>query len=521
MEFQLLIHTVGSIISAIFSFGLAIFTYFNNPKRTANIMLGLTMAAVGVFYTSHAVGINIADPLASRAVFMWNLSIIFISVFSAHTALAVIGIQQKRKMILGAMYAVSLVLLAFYITYPDAFLEPSKAKLFFPSYYEAGASYHWVMRLIYNLIIPTYFLTEMLLAYRKADFILKNRLKYFFLAMFLGYSTGFLLVLPVFNVFIINPNWGLFFIFFYAVPFVYAVVNYELLDIRLVAKKAFVYGLSVAGVSSVIAFLSFGSSFVEKTYPNFPAWLIPVAAAIVASGVGAFVWRKVRETDVLKYEFITIVTHKFRTPLTRIRWAAESAMENRLLPEKSRLQMENIKEATFRLFELTNVLIGLTDSETTFSYKLKRLNLTRLIKEIGAGLEKRIVEKNISVDFQSEDNCFVIADQERLRPVINIILENAVSYTPAGGRIAVALEKSGSKVKFTVSDTGIGISKEDMPLVFTKFFRSVEAKKADTEGLGIGLYIAKEVIRRHEGKISVFSEGLGKGSLFTAELPAA
>lgn len=521
MELQLLIHNVGSIISALFSFGLAVFTYFNNPKRTANIMLGLTMAAVGVFYTSHVVGINLTDPLLSRGVFMWNLSIIFISVFSAHTALAVIGIERKRKTVLGVIYAVSFILLIFYITNPDAFLEPSKAKLFFPNYYEAGASFHWVMRLMYNFIIPTYFLTEMLIAYRKADFILKNRLKYFFLAMLLGYSTGFLLVLPVFNVFIINPNWGLFFIFFYAIPFVYAVVNYELLDIRLVAKKAFIYGLIVAAVSAIIGFLSFSSSYVARTYPNFPVWVIPVAAAIVASGIGAFVWKKIRETDMLKYEFITIVTHKFRTPLTRIKWAAENISGSGAFMDTLKPDMENIREAAFRLSELTNVLVGLTDSETTFSYKFKRLNVANLVREIGAGLEKRIAEKNISADFQLKDTCFVLADQERLRPAIHIILENAVSYTPAGGRIAVALEQSGNKVKFTVSDTGIGIKKEDMPLVFTKFFRSDEAKKADTEGLGIGLYIAREVIRRHGGKLSAFSEGLGKGTLFTVELPAA
>src|SRR3989338_8562354 len=274
MEFQLLIHTVGSIISAIFSFGLAVFTYFNNPKKTANIMLSLTTAAAGVFYISHAVGINIADPLASRSVFMWNLSIIFISVFSAHTVLAVIGIQHKRKIILGSIYAVSLILLVFYITHPDAFLAPSEPKLFF-------------------------------------------------VGLLLGYSPGFLPVLPIFNVFVINPNWGLFFVFFFAIPFVYAVVNYELLDIRLVAKKAFVYGLIVAGVSAVIAFLNLGSSFMENAYPNLPAWILSVAVAIVASGIGTFVWKKMRETDILKYEFITIVTHKFRTPLTRIKWAAE------------------------------------------------------------------------------------------------------------------------------------------------------------------------------------------------------
>ncbi len=521
MEIQLLIHVVGSIISAMFSFGLALFTYLNNPKRTANITLGLTMAAVGIFYTSHVVGINIVDPLASRSVFMWNLSIIFISVFSAHTALAVIGIQNKRKVILGAIYVVSLILLVFYITHPDAFLEPSEPKLFFPNYYEAGASYHWVMRLIYNFLIPTYFLTEMLVAYRKADFVLKNRLKYFFLAMLLGYSTGFLLVLPVFNIFIVNPNWGLFFIFFYAIPFVYAVVNYELLDIRLVAKKAFVYGLAVTALSTVLAFLSFGSSYVQKNYPGFPGWLIPVAAAMLGSGIGAFVWKRVRETDILKYEFITIVTHKFRTPLTRIKWAAENISEGGVLAETPKADVENIKEATFRLFELMNVLTGLTDSETSFSYRFKRLDLGALLKEMGAGLSKRMPGKKLTIEVQAEKECFVMADTERLRPALNVILENAVIYTPEGGRVAVRVARAGGKVELAVRDTGIGIERKDVPKLFTKFFRSDEAKKTDTEGLGIGLYVAREIIRRHGGFITASSEGLGKGATFAISLPIA
>ena len=521
MEFQLLIHTVGSIISAIFSFGLAVFTYFNNPKKTANITLSLTTAAAGVFYISHAVGINIVDPLASRSVFMWNLSIIFISVFSAHTVLAVIGIQHKRKIILGAIYAVSLILLVFYITHPDAFLAPSEPKLFFPNYYEAGDSYHWVMRVIYNFLIPTYFLIEMLLAYRKADFILRNRLKYFFLAMLLGYSTGFLPVLPIFNVFVINPNWGLFFVFFFAIPFVYAVVNYELLDIRLVAKKAFVYGLIVAGVSAVIAFLNLGSSFMENAYPNLPAWILSVAVAIVASGIGTFVWKKMRETDILKYEFITIVTHKFRTPLTRIKWAAESISERDCSTERLQHNVENIREAAFRLSELTNTLIGLTDSETAFSYTLRRIDLSGLLRELARRMEKKILEKNVTVDMQAGDGCFISADVRRLRPIVGVILENAVIYTPSGGKIAIAVQKRGREVELKVSDTGIGIKKEDVPRIFTKFFRADEARKVDTEGFGIGLYIAKEVIRRHGGKISVFSEGLDKGSVFTVTLPAA
>jgi signal transduction histidine kinase len=294
------------------------------------------------------------------------------------------------------------------------------------------------------------------------------------------------------------------------------------MDIRLVAKKAFVYGLAVAIVSAFIGFLSFGSSYVTETYPQFPVWLIPVTAAIVASGIGAFVWKKIRETDLLKHEFITIVMHKFRTPLTRIKWAAESIGEPGVLSgDRAKSGIENIKEGVFQLYELTNTLIGLTDSEATFSYHFRRLNLSVSVGELVAGMEKKAREKNIALSSRIQDGCFVSADSKRLRLILGNIVENAFIYTPPGGQISVSLETVGRSVVFRVSDTGVGIEKSDLPRIFTKFFRSKEAKMIDTEGIGIGLYVAKEVIRRHGGKISAASEGRGKGSIFTVELPAA
>lgn len=519
MDIQLLIHNVGSVISAMFSFGLAVFTYFNNPKRTANIMLGLTMAAVGVFYASHVVGINLTDPLASRAVFMLNLSIIFISVFSAHTALAVIGIEHKRKRVLEVMYAVSFVLLVFYIMYPDMFLELSRPKLFFPNYYEAGASYHWIMRLIYNFIIPTYFLTEMLLAYRKADFILKNRLKYFFLAMLLGYSTGFILVLPVFNIFVVNPNWGLFFIFFYAIPFVYAVVNYELLDIRLVAKKAFVYGLTIAAVSAIIGFLSFGSSYVERTYPAFPIWVIPVAAAIVASGIGAFVWRRIKETEVLRYEFVNIVTHKFRHPLTYIKWAAGN-LKRATGPSEHDEAVRLIERANARLFELTETLLGVTEAErSSYQYRYTDVDLPSLAAETLKDYAEKFAEKHIAVSCEARQAATVRGDAKKLSFLFQVLMENALTYGNPGGTVSITFDEGRRSVTVTLTDSGIGIKKEDLKLVGQKFFRAENARRAFTEGLGIGLYVSSNILRRHGGKLTVESDGVGKGARFAITLP--
>src|SRR3989338_4416050 len=225
MNLSLLIHNIGSVLSAIVALGLALFTYFGHPRKVANTTLALTMLAVSVFYISHVVGVNLSDSLSSRAALMFNVSIIFIVIFNAHCVLSVIGKAHEKRYLIAFFYASGVFLTLFYLLQPDTFLAPSTPKLYFPNYYVAG-TYHWVMRIIFNFIIPIYFLVAMLKAYRYGNRVIQNRLKYFFLALTLGYSIGFIPVLLVFNI-PVDPNWGLFFVLFYAVPFVYGVVFFH------------------------------------------------------------------------------------------------------------------------------------------------------------------------------------------------------------------------------------------------------------------------------------------------------
>ena len=102
---------------------------------------------------------------------------------------------------------------------------------------------------------------------------------------------------------------------------------------------------------------------------------------------------------------------------------------------------------------------------------------------------------------------------------IQILIENSFAYTPEKGSIYIKIFKEDSHVTMSIKDSGMGISKEDLPRMFTKFFRSHDAKTVDTEGMGIGLFMAKEIIERHGGNVSVKSEGLGKGSEFSIHLP--
>ena len=515
---NLLIHNIGSVLSAIAALSLALFTYFGHPRKVANTTLALTMFSVSVFYISHVIGVNLADPLASRTALMFNVSIIFIVMFNVHCVLAVIGQAHKKRFLIAFFYAVGISLTVFYWLQPDTFLAPSVPKLYFPNYYEAG-NYHWVMRVIFNFIIPIYFLIAMFKAYQHGDPIMRNRLKYFFLALTLGYSIGFIPVLLVFNI-PVNPNWGLFFIFFYAVPFVYGALSYQLLDIKIVAKRAFLYALIVVSMSLSIIFISFSNNFITARYPTFPLWLIPSLASLIAVGIGVFVWRKVRETDWLKYEFITVVTHKFRAPLTHIKWATEELMKIKLLPVQ-RQQIEDIKISNDRLVELTDLLTNVPEpGKEKYAYHREAVALGAFIRETVTPYLKWFSEKKVRIALQIAPNLpEVFFDQAKMRLALRTLLDNALAYTANGGAVIVAAKTTNRLAIIQVKDTGFGIAHQDQPQIFSKFFRSTAAKRADTEGLGIGLFMAKTIVQRHGGKIQVFSEGEGKGSSFTILLP--
>ena len=104
MNLSLLIHNIGSVLSAIVALGLALFTYFGHPRKVANTTLALTMLAVSVFYISHVVGVNLSDSLSSRATLMFNVSIIFIVIFNTHCVLSVIGKAHEKRYLIAFFY---------------------------------------------------------------------------------------------------------------------------------------------------------------------------------------------------------------------------------------------------------------------------------------------------------------------------------------------------------------------------------------------------------------------------------
>ena len=227
---------------------------------------------------------------------------------------------------------------------------------------------------------------------------------------------------------------------------------------------------------------------------------------------------------MLKYEFISIVTHKFRTPLTHIKWSTENLIAKNSISGEDKEELDKIRQSNSRLVELTNILAVLSDTEESgaldYAYRKERIDFCRFVKELIDVYAPSYKEKNITVQVSGLDDVInVFADAAKLRFVLETLFENSIVYTGSGGSVKVEIVKYKQKVRFSVRDNGIGISESDMGKMFGKFYRTRAASHEDTEGFGIGLYMSKNIIKRHGGLIGVTSRGEGKGSEFYFTLP--
>lgn len=240
--------------------------------------------------------------------------------------------------------------------------------------------------------------------------------------------------------------------------------------------------------------------------------------------LGLIIWaiiKKLSGNEILKYEFITIIAHKFRTPLTQVKWISEELLKSEQDPYKHQ-SLQDIEQSNEKLIKLTNTLIELTDSDnnSASTYAFEKVMLCEFVRTVSNSLKNSFHEKNIFFSVQCPPNdTQVKIDPQRMEFVLQTLLENALTYTTPGQNVDVIIQKENRKVIIAITDHGIGIDKRDLPHVFTKFFRAQNAQATDTEGFGVGLYLAQSVVRRHKGNINVYSEGIGTGSTFVITLP--
>ena len=351
---HLILHNTLAAASVLVAACLIVFLLVNNCRKTTNITLALTAFAVIVFELTHVFGVSVTDSELSRIIFMGNISVIFICVFNYHCVIAALNKTKERKYLIYAVYAIGIGMAIFFIVFPDTFILRSVPKMYFPNYYVRG-SLDWLEKLLFQIMLPGLFIYELITAYIKEHCPKeRNRIKYFAISIVLGWTFGEISTFLVYNI-PIDPMYGIYFPILFCVPFTYAVLNHDLLDIRIVAKRAFYYGVLVAICAIILIFMNFLNKWVEEIIPDIPIYVVPVISSMFAVAVGIAVWRRVREGDSLKYEFITRTMHELRTPLTHIRLASEN-LEGSSLDDGQRVSLTHIEKANDKLIKLTDLV---------------------------------------------------------------------------------------------------------------------------------------------------------------------
>ena len=242
----------------------------------------------------------------------------------------------------------------------------------------------------------------------------------------------------------------------------------------------------------------------------------PRAAVIVIEDV-----TQQRVADESRNTFVTQVTHELRTPLTNIRLCAETAIEEGHADPQTRAQCLNvINQETRRLERVVNDMLSVAEIEAG-SIELRKddVRLDALFEEMQAECSALAKEKGTALEFNLPPKLPVIkGDRDKLTLALHNILNNAIKYTPQGGRITVNVDAENDEVTVDIIDNGIGISEEDMVRIFTRFGRANDPRVAEITGSGLGLSLAREIVRLHGGEIRVESQ-LDKGSTFSVRLP--
>ena len=229
--------------------------------------------------------------------------------------------------------------------------------------------------------------------------------------------------------------------------------------------------------------------------------------------------RRERQRNFTEESFISIVNHTFRTPLTRIKWMSETLGQE--IPRKEQIEIsKDLGNGVGRLLEIIDALAGIKDIHNTSAYDLKAVSLLEILEEAIRKYSVQINEKKIKLSMPVMNDLPLLSiDTKKISFVIQVLLENAILYSKDGDTIVIKAEVKDGELVLAIEDSGLGLSWKDRNNIFKRFYRGERAKKMNTDGMGLGLYMARVIVRRHKGKIYATSRGKNRGTTFFIKLP--
>lgn len=231
-----------------------------------------------------------------------------------------------------------------------------------------------------------------------------------------------------------------------------------------------------------------------------------------------------KKVQSLKSEFVSIAAHQLRTPLSAIKWTLTALLDGDFgkLNDEQTKYLGKTNLSNERMINLVDDLLNLSRiEEGRYVYRTTMASMENIVNAAMKSTELRAKEKNIRISMKLDKKLpDVVVDEEKIRLVVQNLIENAINYSKAKSSVNITVKNDADKreLVFSIKDSGIGIPEEQKDRIFTKFFRAENAVRAETVGSGLGLFIDKNIIEAHKGRIW-FESSLNKGAIFSFCIP--
>jgi signal transduction histidine kinase len=426
----------------------------------------------------------------------------------------------------------------FYITIPftlfflyfcntDVYIRDTFSKGPFPFVPDAGPLYIYFT--LYFFLVTIFAQTILFRSIKKYPIEERPRLWWVFFSSLFGFIGGGSVFFLTFNIQI--PPYLLPLFAFYPIIITIAILRYKLFNVKIISAELLTGSLWLTLLFRTLL----SDRLVDQLVNGSVLALVTFFGVLLIRSVSKEIEQKekiqklaldlerandkLKNLDQLKSEFLSLASHQLRGPLAAIKGYASEIIEGDFgeVPKNLESPIKTIFTSCDSLTDLVEDFLNISRIEQgRMKYEMTKFDLGELAKQVINEVKPNIDQKGLELKTSFENDSFVFADQLKIKQIIGNLIDNSIKYTP-GGSIVVSVYKNDNKVVFSVKDTGVGIKKETMDKLFQKFSRAEDASQANILGTGLGLYLAKQIITAHNGRIWAESDGEGRGSEFFVE----
>jgi len=447
---------------------------------------------------------------------------IFVTVTFLHFTLVFLDKLEKYKIILYPGYTLMGIFAVFNLT--DSFVAGVKEVMYFPYWPDPGILFHPFLAIwLFYATYAIYLLTE---AYLNAENNSRGKIWYILAAILITYVGGGTNYFLWYGIEI--PPIGTISVSLFQILVAYAVARHQLFNMKVIITEFFAWLLVC--ILFVRVLLSSSTDILITNIATFIGIAVfayfltkNIYKEVEAKNKAQDLTQKLKELNEEKSRMLNIASHQFRSPLTSIEGYASMIKDGSYgeVPEYLQEPINRILKSSQKLAHIVDDFLNISRIEDgRMDYNVKHADLAEVTEEVVEETRGSIDEEKQSLNFKTDgtDSYPVKVDIGKFQQVVTNLVDNAIKYTE-DGEITVRLKHENTDVLIEVEDDGIGIDPEKVEEIFDQFSRADEAQDVNVTGSGLGLYIARQIINAHDGKIWATSPGRGKGSTFHIEIP--